>query len=55
MFSVPKLALTMLFGAGADMFLASTHVTPQCLLESHYRFQYPELEQALKKYLLTNI
>ena len=51
---VPKFALTMMFGEGADLLLASTHVKPERLLESGYHFLYPDLEQALKKYLLTN-
>jgi len=48
---VPKFALTMLFGEGAEMFLASTLVSPKKLLETGYQFQYPALEQALKHYL----
>ena len=49
--SVPKFALNMLFGEGAQVFLSSTHAQPKCLLESGYIFQVPELEGALKKYL----
>jgi uncharacterized protein (TIGR01777 family) len=49
---VPKFALTMLFGEGAEMFLASTHAFPSRLVETGYQFRYPILEQALKKYLL---
>ncbi|MCH9628026.1 MAG: Epimerase family protein [Chlamydiales bacterium] len=48
---IPKFALSMLFGSGAEVFLASTHVRPECLLEKGFRFHYPELEEALKKYL----
>ena len=51
--SVPKFALTLLLGEGAEIFLASTHVYPQRLIESGFAFQYPELEEALKKYLQT--
>lgn len=48
---IPKFALAMLFGSGAEMFLASTHVYPEKLLKSGFQFQYPKLEEALKKYL----
>lgn len=52
--TVPKFALTMLFGSGADMFLSSVNVQPKRLLESGFQFQYPEIEEALKKYLRIN-
>ncbi len=50
--AVPKFALNLIFGEGAEMFLASTNVVPKHLLESGYHFQYPELEAALRKYLV---
>ncbi|MCH9625569.1 MAG: Epimerase family protein [Chlamydiales bacterium] len=52
---VPKFALSMLFGSGADIFLASTRVLPKVLLDSGYQFQYPQVEEALKKYLLIKV
>lgn len=51
MVPVPKFALTMLFGAGADTLLSSSDARPHRLLETGFAFQYPELEEALKKYL----
>ncbi len=48
---IPKFALSMLFGSGAEVFLASAHVQPDCLLKAGFSFQYPDLEGALKKYL----
>jgi uncharacterized protein len=54
-FFVPKFALSLFFGEGAEMFLASADVSPQRLLDSGYPFQYPELELALKKYLSINV
>lgn len=51
---VPKFALSMFFGEGATVFLSSVNALPQVLLKSNYVFQYPHLEEALKKYLLNN-
>jgi uncharacterized protein len=51
MVNVPKFALTMLFGQGADVFLSSLNIKPSRLLTSGFTFQYPGLEEALKKYI----
>lgn len=52
---VPKFALTMLFGAGAEIFLSSAQVQPRRLIEGGYPFQYTELEEVLKKYLILKV
>ena len=52
MVAVPKFALNMLFGPGAEIFLSSTDVRPRRLTESGFSFQLPNLEDALKKYLI---
>lgn len=54
-FAIPKFALSMLFGEGAEIFLSSTHIYPKRLLDSGFQFHYPTLEQALKKYLLAAV
>lgn len=51
---VPKFALSMIFGSGADVFLSSIHSHPECLLKNGFQFQYPNLEECLKKYLRLN-
>jgi uncharacterized protein (TIGR01777 family) len=51
MVPIPKFALTMFFGEGVEMFLTSIAAKPQKLLDSGYRFLYPTIEGALKKYL----
>lgn len=52
MVPVPKFALNLLFGPGAEIFLSSTDVRPERLTESGFSFQFPHLEDALKKYLI---
>jgi len=37
-----------------ETMLSSARVTPQKLLDSEYKFKYPELEQALLSILKTN-
>lgn len=49
--TVPKFALSLLFGEGADIFLSSAHALPTRLLESGFSFQFPEIESALAHYL----
>lgn len=51
--SVPQFALNMFLGSGTEMFLSSTHVHPQRLLESGYCFQYSDLESVLKNNLIS--
>ncbi len=51
---IPKFAISMLFGSGGEVFLASAHVHPERLLKSGFQFQYPNLEETLKKYLHIN-
>ncbi len=53
MVPVPKFALNMLFGPGAEIFLSSTDVRPRRLTGSGFSFQLSDLEDALKKYLIT--
>ncbi len=49
--SVPKFALSMFFGEGAEIFLSSTQAKPQKLLESGFTFKYPQIEAAIATYL----
>ena len=49
---VPAFAARLAFGEMADaLLLASARVMPMRLLESGFRFQYPELEAALRHLL----
>jgi uncharacterized protein (TIGR01777 family) len=48
---VPAFALRIAFGEVADALLASTRLRPERLLETGYRFRYPELEGALRHVL----
>jgi uncharacterized protein (TIGR01777 family) len=48
----PRFALRWIFGELADEgLLASTRVIPQKLLETGFRFEHPELEEALRSLL----
>lgn len=49
--TISKMMLSLLFGSGTELFLASSNVYPQKLLESGFVFLYPELEEALKNAL----
>ncbi|MCC5832679.1 MAG: TIGR01777 family oxidoreductase [Chlamydiales bacterium] len=51
---IPKFALSMLFGSGVEIFLASLHARPDQLLKSGFPFQYANIEECLKKYLHLN-
>lgn len=53
--SVPKMALTLLFGQGAELFLASSRVVPKQLTDTGFVFQFSRLEEALKNYLRINV
>jgi NAD dependent epimerase/dehydratase family enzyme len=48
---VPPFALRLAVGEFAAQLLASEKVVPQVALDSGYRFQWPELEPALKNCL----
>jgi len=49
---IPAFAAKLAFGEMAnDLLLASTKVAPKRLSDSGYKFQYPELENALKHVL----
>jgi len=48
---VPAVALRIAFGEVADALLASTRMRPERLLETGYRFRFPELEGALRHVL----
>lgn len=47
-FRIPETLIKSLFGQmGREVLLSSTRVQPQVLLDSHYQFLYPDLEQWL--------
>jgi uncharacterized protein len=50
---VPPVALRLIFGreAAQDAMLSGTRLTPARLLEAGFKFQYPELEPALRHVL----
>ncbi|MCS6988609.1 MAG: TIGR01777 family oxidoreductase [Chloroherpetonaceae bacterium] len=50
-FAVPKSALELLFGDAANVIAEGQRVVPKRALELGYRFQYPELERALRDLL----
>jgi len=50
-FPVPGFLLKILLGEMADVLLTGQRVLPRKALELGYRFQFPELEQALKEIL----
>jgi uncharacterized protein len=50
-FTVPLFALKILYGEGATVLLNGQHVVPGNLLESGFRFNFPELEPALRDLL----
>ncbi len=46
--SIPARLIRLLFGEmGEEILLSSTRVTPEKLLDTGYRFRYPELKGAL--------
>ncbi|MBA4104249.1 MAG: TIGR01777 family protein [Pirellula sp.] len=51
-FPMPAFAARLAFGEMADaLLLSSTRVAPQALISSGFKFQYPELEPALRRLL----
>jgi uncharacterized protein len=50
-FTVPPLALKILYGEGATVLLNGQHVVPGNLLGSGFRFKFPDLESALRDLL----
>ena len=47
--ALPKIALKFLFGQKADeLFLTSQKVYPERLLDTGFKFKYPDLNSALK-------
>lgn len=50
-FPLPAFALKVLLGELSTVVLDSQHLLPQRLVEAHFRFEYPQLDQALR-YLL---
>ena len=48
---VPGFALKIALGDVADVLLTGQHVVPKRALEAGYRFQFPELEGALRDLL----
>ncbi len=51
-FMVPRLALRLAFGEMSDSMFSSVRMSPAKLLESRFRFEYPELEDALRHALV---
>ncbi|MBK8398263.1 MAG: TIGR01777 family protein [Leptospiraceae bacterium] len=49
--AVPSFAITALYGEGAEVILKGQNVLPARLLESGYKFQFPELKLALENLL----
>lgn len=49
--NVPEFVMKLMLGEMAVVVLASQHVSSYKIEQSGYEFQYPELEQALAKYL----
>ncbi|MFC2139887.1 TIGR01777 family oxidoreductase, partial [Bacteroidota bacterium] len=49
--NVPKFALKILFGEGADMLIKGTKVNPKRTIESGYKFKFDNAESALKNLL----
>jgi len=46
--TVPEPAITLLWGAmGKEVLLTSTRAVPEKLLDSGFRFSYPDLDEAL--------
>ncbi len=55
-FPLPEAAINILFGEmGREILLSSTKVTPKKLLESGYKFRYPDLEKTFKHLLGKNL
>jgi NAD dependent epimerase/dehydratase family enzyme len=50
---VPAFALRLALGEMAETLLASTRLRPQRLLDTGFRFRFPELEGALRHVLGT--
>ncbi|WP_438448347.1 TIGR01777 family oxidoreductase [Gorillibacterium sp. sgz5001074] len=44
---VPSMAMRLIFGELSDLLLKGQHVVPRKLLELGFRFEYPELDEAL--------
>jgi uncharacterized protein (TIGR01777 family) len=52
MFTLPAWLIKLVFGEmGREVLLSSTRVYPEKLIDSGYRFRYPELETALRHLL----
>jgi uncharacterized protein len=47
LFPMPEVALRVLLGELSTVVLDSQHLLPQRLVEAHFRFDYPRLDQAL--------
>ena len=52
LFRVPAFVLRILMGESADLVLYGQNVIPRKLLDSHFKFQYPSLQFALKQLLI---
>jgi uncharacterized protein len=51
LFKIPKFTLELMYGEGACVVLKGQKVLPKRLLESSYKFQYPDLKLALNDLL----
>lgn len=51
MFNVPEFALKILFGEGADVLIKGANVIPRRTKEAGYRFEYSNVDDALKQLL----
>ena len=54
LFKVPAFILRLLLGESADLVLYGQNVLPTKLLNNHFKFQYPTLQIALKKLLISH-
>lgn len=52
-FPVPRWVLYLLFRSGAEIYLDSVKAFPKLLMDNGFVFTLPQLDQALKKYLLS--
>ncbi len=51
LFPVPTFVLRLKFGEGVDALIKGQHVLPRRLLESGFKFSYPNIDEALKNLL----
>jgi uncharacterized protein (TIGR01777 family) len=54
LFTVPSFALKLIYGEGSETILSGQFVYPKRLLDEGFRFEYPEIAQALSALLRKN-